>query len=202
MNPYVATGLAMCLVIFIALAGTAYLAVYFTRRAKADLERLLVPLAESISGEVDVEEAEVQGKWSGTIAQGRMASAAAGTVRLWQSDIIDAAAGAGWNYVYSRPNPKKKNPDAEIDIVTESASVRAWLETWTVDDLAPIRPEATDWVQVEYSPEAGFIRIARPMHGRNDIPSPESFAADLGFAERIGDRNRALQEQLAARDKE
>lgn len=190
----------MCLVIFIALFGTGYLAVYFTRRAKADLQRLLVPLAERIGGEADIEDAHVQGKWNRTIAQGRMASAAAGTVRLWQSDLIDAAAGAGWNYVYSRPNPKKKNPDAEIDIVTESAPIRAWLETWTLDDLAPIRPDATDWVQVEYSPDAGYVRIARPMHGRNDIPAPEAFAADLEFAEEIGNRNRALQEQLATKE--
>jgi hypothetical protein len=192
----------MCLVIFIALFGTGYLAVYFTRRAKADLERLLVPLAESIGGEADVEEAQVQGKWNRTIAQGRMASAAAGTVRLWQSDVIDAAAGAGWNYVYSRPNPKKKNPDAEIDIVTESPPIREWLETWTVDDLAPIRPDATDWVQVEYSPGAGYVRVARPMHGRNDIPTPEAFEADLEFAEEVGNRNRAIQEKLATKELE
>jgi hypothetical protein len=192
----------MCLVIFIALFGTGYLAVYFTRRAKADVERLLVPLAERIGGEADVEEAQVQGKWNRTIAQGRMASAAAGTVRLWQSDVIDAAAGAGWNYVYSRPNPKKKNPDAEIDIVTESPPIREWLETWTVDDLAPIRPDATDWVQVEYSPGAGYVRVARPMHGRNDIPTPEAFEADLEFAEEVGNRNRAIQEKLATKELE
>lgn len=202
MNPYIATGLAMCLVILVALVGTAYLAVYFTRRAKADLERLLVPLAESIEGKADVEEAEIEGRWNRTLAQGRMASAAAGTVRLWQTDLIDSAAGVGWNFVYSRPNPKKKNPDAEIDIVTDSEPIRAWLQSWTVDDLGPIRPNETDWVQVEYSPSGGYIRIARPMHGRNDIPAPEAFGADLEFAEQIGNRNRAMQEQLATRDTE
>lgn len=202
MNPYVLTGLAMCLVILVALVGTGYLAVYFTRRAKADLERLLVPLAESIGGKADVEEAQVEGRWNRTLAQGRMASAAAGTVRLWQSDLIDAAAGTGWNFVYSHPNPKKKNPDEEIEVVTESAAIREWLENWTVDELEPIRPHETDWVQVEYSPEAGYIRVARPMHGRNDIPTPEAFAADLHFAERIGTSNRAMQEQLATRETE
>ena len=104
MNPYVATGLVMCLVILIALIGTGYLAVYFTRRAKADVERMLTPLAELIEGEADVDEAEVKGKWKGTIAQGRMANAGAGTVTLWQSDIIDAAGGEGWNFVYSSTN--------------------------------------------------------------------------------------------------
>lgn len=195
MNPYVATGLAMCLVILVALIGTGYLAVYFTRRAKADLERLLVPLAERIDGEADVEEAEVKGRWNRTIVMGRMARAAAGTVTLWQSDLIDSAAGTSWNYVYSRPNPKKKVPEAEIDIVTESEPIRAWLETWTLEDLTPIRPQETDWVQVEYLAEAGTIRIARPMHGRNDIPSPDLFVRDLEYAETIGDRNRTIQEQ-------
>ena len=57
----------MCLVILIALFGTGYLAVYFTRRAKADLERLLVPLAASIDGESDIDEAEVKGRFNGTI---------------------------------------------------------------------------------------------------------------------------------------
>ena len=186
----------MCLVVLIALVGTGYLAVYFTRRAKADVERLLTPLAESIGGEADVEEAQVEGKWNGTLVQGRMASAAAGTVRLWQTDLIDAAAGTGWNYVYSRPNPKKKATDLDVEIITDSGPVRKWLETWSVDDLTPIRPNGTEWVQVEYSPTAGYLRIARPMHGRNDIPTPELFAQDLMFAEKIGQENRGLQQSL------
>lgn len=193
MNPYVATGLAMCLVIVVSLIGTGYLAVYFTRRAKADVERMLTPLAETLSGEADVEEAEVRGKWQGTIAMGRMANAAAGTVTLWQTDVIDSAGGTGWNYVYSRPNPKKKDPAEEIDIVTESAAIRSWLETWTVDDFAAIRPQETDWVQVEYSPEAGRIRVARPIGNRNGIPAPEAFVADLDYLVEIGNTNRAMQ---------
>ena len=192
----------MCLVILIALFGTGYLAVYFTRRAKADLERLLVPLAASIDGESDIDEAEVKGKFNGTIVEGRMAGAAAGTVTLWQTDLIDAAGGAAWNFVYSRPNPKKKNPEEEIEIVTESAPIRAWLETWTVHDLELIRPAETDWVQVEYNPEAGRIRVARPIHGRNGIPHPEAFGFDLVFAENVGKLNRARQERLAAENAE
>lgn len=194
MNPYIATGLAMCLVILLALFGTGYLAVYFTRRAKADVEKLLAPLAEMTNGEADVEEAEVTGRWRDTLVQGRMAGAAAGTVTLWQSDLVDSAGGVGWNYVYSKPNPKKKNPDAEIDIITDAPHLRSWLETWTVQDLAPIEPEATDWVQVEYSPAAGTIRVARPIRGRNGIPSSEAFARDLDFAAAIGARNRELQQ--------
>lgn len=194
MNPYVATGLAMCLVILIALVGTGYLAVYFTRRAKADVARLLAPLATMIEGEADVEEAEVKGKWQGTIAQGRMANAAAGTVTMWQSEVIDAAGGEGWNFVYSRPNQKKKDPAEEIEIVTESDDLRAWLETWTAETISSTGPQETDWLQVEYSPEAGYVRIARPIHNRNGIPAEDAFARDLDFAFEIGAQNRARQQ--------
>lgn len=196
MNPYVATGLAMCLVILIALVGTAYLAVYFTRRAKADVERLMTPLAELTEGEADVDEAEVKGTWKGTIVQGRMANAAAGTVTLWQSDLVDSAGGPGWNFVYSRPNPKKKDPAEEIEIVTESPELRSWLETWTVEDIAPIQPMETDWVQVEYLSDAGTIRVARPIKGRNQIPTAEAYASDLDFAFEVGNENRKRQESL------
>lgn len=195
MNPYVLTGLAMCLVILVALVGTAYLAVYFTRRAKADVKRLITPLADLIDGEADVDEAEVKGKWKDTLVLGRMAGAAAGTVTLWQTDVIDSAGGDAWNFVYSRPNQKKERPE-EIEIVTESPAMQAWLETWTVDDITPIEPMATDWVQVEYTPEGGYIRVARPIQGRNGIPSPEAFQRDLDFAHEVGTRNRALQETM------
>lgn len=202
MNPYVATGLAMCLVILIALIGTAYLAVYFTRRAKADVLRLLTPLAELTVGEADVDEAEVKGTWKGTIVQGRMANAAAGTVTLWQSDLIDSAGGTGWNFVYSRPNPKKKDPAEEIEIVTESPEMRSWLETWSVEDIAPIQPQETDWVQVEYLPDAGTVRVARPIKGRNQIPTADAFASDLDFAYKTGAENRQRQETLNIKETE
>lgn len=194
MNPYVATGLAMCLVILIALVGTAYLAVYFTRRAKADVERMLTPLAELVNGKADVDEASVTGRWKDAMVIGRMANAAAGTVTLWQSDLIDAAGGEAWNFVYSRPNPKKKDPAEEIEIVTESEALRFWLEGWTVSDIDEIRPQETDWVQVEYSPEGGYVRVARPIKGRNQIPSSQEFSKDLDLALRVGQENRTRQE--------
>lgn len=192
----------MCLVILVALIGTAYLAVYFTRRAKADVERMLTPLAELTNGEANVDEADINGKWKDTIAQGRMANAAAGTVTLWQSDIIDSAGGEGWNFVYSRPNPKKKDPAEEIEIVTDSPELRTWLETWTAEDISPIQPQATDWVQVEYSPEGGYVRVARPIKGRNEIPSADQFQNDLDFAHAIGAENRKRQEAMKAGETE
>lgn len=192
----------MCLVILIALAGTSYLAVYFTRRAKADLEQLLTPLAEHLNGTVNVEDASVEGTYGGTIAMARMAAAAAGTVRVWQVDLIDAAGGEGWNYVYSRPKPKKGQTEPVIDIVSENDEIRLMLSRLDRAAIEPLRPDATDWVQVQYNPEAGYVRVARPMHGRNDIPGPERLETDLEFLRQVGDENRALQERLRAEPEE
>lgn len=192
------TGLAMCLVIGVALVGTAYLAMYFTRRAKADLEALLTPLADYLEGDVDVENASVSGRWNGTLAMGRMAGAAGGTVRVWQVDLIDSAGGHAWNYVYSRP--KKSRPEPEIDIVTDNAAIARQLRSLDREAIAPLEPDATDRVQVEYNPEGGYVRAARPMHGRNDIPGVERFEADLRFLQGVGDENRAMQKRIASED--
>lgn len=186
----------MCMVIGVALIGTAYLAVFFTRRAKADLEKLLAPLAEYLDGEADVEEATVSGRWNNTLAIGRMAGAAGGTVRVWQVDLIDSAGGDAWNYVYSRP--KKNQTEPVIDIVTDNAVIAERLKRIDGETIEILRPEATDWVQVEYNPEGGYVRVARPMHGRNDIPGVERFETDLQFLKEIGDENRTLQERLAS----
>lgn len=186
----------MCMVIGVALIGTAYLAVFFTRRAKADLEKLLAPLAEYLDGEADVEEATVSGRWNNTLAIGRMAGAAGGTVRVWQVDLIDSAGGYAWNYVYSRP--KKNQTEPVIDIVTDNAVIAERLKRIDGETIEILRPEATDWVQVEYNPEGGYVRVARPMHGRNDIPGVERFETDLQFLKEIGDENRTLQERLAS----
>lgn len=197
-NPYLMTGLAMCLVIGVAVVGTAYLAVFFNRRAKADLAALLTPLAEYVEGDVNMENASVSGRWNGTLAIGRMAGAAGGTFRVWQVDLIDSAGGDAWNYVYSRP--KKSLSEPEIDIVTDNAIIAERLRQVDRETIAPLEPDATDWVQVEYSPEGGYVRAARPMHGRNDIPGVERFETDLRFLQRVGDENRAMQERFARTD--
>ncbi|HEV2073917.1 MAG TPA: hypothetical protein VGR29_09775 [Thermomicrobiales bacterium] len=191
-NPYVLTGLVMCIVIIIALIGTSYLAVYFTRRAKVDLEQLLTPLAELLDGEVEIEEAEVKGRWRGYLVMARMANAAAGTVRIFQIDMIDPAGGDGWNFVYSRP--RKGHPEPEIDFQSTNQSIRAALAGLEAFRLAPLEPGKRDWLQLEYSPDAGYVRLARPMHGRNEIPAPLDFQVDLDYLVQLCDENRALQE--------
>ena len=194
MNPYVLTGLAMCLIIVVALVGTSYLAVYFTRRAKADLERLLTPLAEMIGGEADLDEAEVKGTWQGNLVMARMANAAAGTVRLFQIDMIDAAGGTGWNYVYSRP--RKDHPEPEIEFISDRPEIQGALDGLQMGALEALLPNDREWLQLEYSPEAGHIRLARPMKGRNEIPAPERFGIDLDFLVKLCDENRRLQQPL------
>lgn len=183
----------MCMVIIVALVGTSYLAVHFTRRAKADLEQLLAPLAAHIDGDYSVDDASIEGRWGGTLVQARMAAAAAGTVRVWQVDLIDSAAGDAWNYVYSRP--KKGQAAPEIDVVTENRRIADVLAHVNRDTIDVLQPEQTDWVQVEYSPEGGYVRVARPMHGRNDIPGVERFQIDLEFLQQVGHENRAMQER-------
>ena len=64
MNPYLSFSIAMCAVVIIALAGTAYLAAYFNRRSKNDMQAALEPLAQVIDGEIDVEEGLVKGRSS------------------------------------------------------------------------------------------------------------------------------------------
>lgn len=195
MNPYVLTGLAMCMIVVIALVGTSYLAVYFTRRAKADLERLLVPLAEMIEGQVDIDEAEIKGTWQRNLVMARMANAAAGTVRLFQIDMIDSAGGTGWNFVYSRP--RKDHPEPEVEFISDRPDLQQRLTRLELPVLAPLHVDERDWLQLEYNPEAGHVRLARPMKGRNDIPSPERFRADLDYLVTLCEQNRAIQQPVA-----
>ena len=199
-NPYVATGLAMCSIMLVALVGTAYLAVYFNRRAKADLERLMTPLAAVIGGTVDLEDAEVSGSYGGNLVMARMANAAAGTVRLFQIDMIDAAGGTGWNYVYARPRKQETAPRIEFE--SKLMDIRTNLAHLGEDRLAPLQPNAADWLQVEYNPDVGHVRLARPMKSRNDIPTAEAFERDLRYLVELGNENRALQDGLRAATQE
>ena len=46
------------------------------------------------------------------------------------------------------------------------------------------------WTRVEYDPEAGHIRLTKPMMTRNDIPSPELFEQQLDTLVEIANFNR------------
>ena len=83
----------MCIIVLLSLAGTAYLAVYFNRRAKDDLELRLEPIAETIDGQVNLDDARVDGRYHGQIAIARLANAPGGFGRLFHVELVDSAGG-------------------------------------------------------------------------------------------------------------
>lgn len=191
MNPYLAVTLVMCGVIFLALAATAYMAVYFTRRAKADLHQALTPLAAVLDGEADIEEARVQGRYAGKLAFGRMAHAEGGPVRVFQTEVIDAAGGEKWLYVaYPARGTTEFRP--------EGSPMRQRLEPLDRPDLAMTLGVSSEWFQLEYSPVGGYVRLTMPMSTRKDIPAGADFRRQLALLDELSDRNRVMQEGVAA----
>lgn len=188
-NPYVAVSLAMCGIIFIALAATAYMAVYFTRRAKGDLEVALAPLATLLDGTADVENAEVTGRYRRKLTFGRMAHAEGGPVRVFQVEMIDAAGGEEWLFVqYPGRGTTEVRP--------EDSPVAAGIEALAAPDLAQRLAIRSDWYQLNFSPEGGYVRLSYPMATRKDIPNLDAFERQLQELDRITDRNREVQESL------
>lgn len=196
MNPYVSAGLAMCAVIFISLALTAYLAVYFNRRAKADLRSALEALAERIEGSVDVEEAHVTGRYDRKLVIGRMAHADGGPVRVFQVDVIDSVGGTGWVYVSLAPG--KDGSGRTYQFESADTGIRRHLPLLDTPDLPVLLGAKDDWFQVEYSPTGGHVRATRPMDTRKDLPDGDAFVAVVEWLSRLADQNRALQEQPTA----
>jgi hypothetical protein len=177
----------MCGVVFLALAATAYMAVYFTRKAKADLQQALAPLAVLLGGDADVEEAQVSGRHAGKLAFGRMAHAEGGPVRVFQTELIDAAGGDKWLYVaYPARGTTEFRP--------EDSPMYDWLTTLHREDLATELGVTSDWFQLDYSPEGGYMRLTTPMSTRKDIPTESVFGNQLEVLVRLSDENRALQE--------
>ncbi len=195
MNPYVAVTLVMCGVIFLALAATAYMAVYFTRRAKADLEQALAPLAGILDGETDVENAVVEGRHAGKLAFGRMAHAEGGPVRVFQTEVIDAAGGEKWLYVsYPSRGTTEFRPEGSPMFQSLAVLSRA--------DLATALGVKSDWFQIEYSPEGGYVRLTMPMSTRKDIPTADEFRSQLAVLNDLSDENRTLQERTITASQE
>ncbi|MDQ3657744.1 MAG: hypothetical protein M3457_22050 [Chloroflexota bacterium] len=192
MNPYVAVTLVMCGVIFLALAATAYMAVYFTRKAKADLQHALTPLAAVLDGKADVENAQVEGRYAGKLAFGRMAHAEGGPVRVFQTELIDAAAGEKWLYVaYPARGTTEFQP--------EGSPMFQELEVLQRTELAAALVVTSDWFQLDYSPEGGYVRLTTPMSTRKDIPPEDDFRRQLALLDKLSDENRAMQERNAAK---
>ncbi len=189
MDPYLAFGLAMCAIVLFSLAGTAYLAAMFNRRAKADLRERLTPLAEVIDGEADIEEASVSGRYNGQLAYGRMVSAQGGMGRLFNVEIVDSAGGNRWEWS-SLP---EKNVPEPVRTFEGGAELEQRLGAdWPA--LATVVPDdKKQRFGFIYDPEAGMVRLSRSMDGRNDIPDPDTFTRQLDTLIELGVANRAAQ---------
>ena len=191
MNPYLATAIAMCVIVLLSLAGTAYLAALFNRRAKSDLQTRLEPLAAAIDGEADVEEARVEGRFGGQIAIGRVANAPSGFGRLFHVELVDSAGGVPWEW---SSLPEKKGPGLTRTFEGDPEVKERLLLDIDFEEAATVVPD--DRAQrfgFIYDPAAGMIRLTREMRTRLDIPDVETFTRQLETLQRIGEANRQAQ---------
>lgn len=191
LNPYVLTALAMCAVVFVALVGTAYLAVFFNRRAKADLELALGPLATLIDGTVNLDEAEVSGSYDDYPAFGRMANASEGPGRVFQVDILDASGGAAWVYTSNQHASSGEPPTIDY----RGPSDLEELVTKVIGDHidAILEPERERF-RVEYLQDQGFLRFVRSIRSRREIPNATSLETQLKMMRSLAVVNRAFME--------
>ncbi|HLL50095.1 MAG TPA: hypothetical protein VK356_05450 [Thermomicrobiales bacterium] len=191
MNPYLATAIAMCLIVLLSLAGTAYLAAVFNRRAKSDLLARLEPLAAAIDGAADVEDARVEGRFRGQIAIGRVANAPGGFGRLFHVELVDSAGGVPWEW---SSLPDKKGPGLTRTFEGDPDVKERLLSGIDFEEVATIVPD--DRAQrfgFLYDPAAGMIRLTREMRTRLDIPDAETFTRQLETLQRVGEVNRRVQ---------
>ena len=186
------TALAMCAVVLLALAGTAYLAVFFNRRAKADLQAALDPLAEVVDGTVDLDEAEVSGTFAGYPAFGRMANASEGPGRVFQVDLLDSAGGVPWVYTSNQNASSGKPPMIDY---TGPDDLRDTIHGAVRDDIRSILDPDRERFRLEYLRDQGFLRLVRSMGTRRDIPGAESFRHQLGLLATIAEHNRPYMER-------
>ena len=150
----------MCAILFLALADTSYLAVYFNRKAKEDLEAALTPLAEVIEGEIDLDEATISGRYSGHLTSAKVSTLPGGMGRVFLISLIDGAGGDPWQWTLTRSKEAGTPPGGSFDSEPAGLSeiVGPQLHTM-VDD-----PSLADaWFRVDYDPEAGHVQLTRPM---------------------------------------
>jgi hypothetical protein len=190
-DPYLATAIAMCVIVVLSLAGTAYLAAVLNRRAKSDLQTRLDPLAAAIDGTVDVEEGQVEGRFRGQIAIGRVANAPGGFGRLFHIELVDSAGGVPWEW---SSLPDKKGPGLTRAFEGDPEVKARLLADIDFEEAATVVPD--DRAQrfgFQYDPAAGMIRLTREMRSRLDIPDAETFTSQLETLQRIGEANRRAQ---------
>ena len=191
MNPYLATAIAMCVIVLLSLAGTAFLAAVMNKRAKSDLLARLEPLAAVIDGAADVEEARVEGRYRGQIAIGRVANAPGGFGRLFHVELVDSAGGVPWEW---SSLPDKKGPGLTRTFEGDPEVKARLLSDIDFEEVATVVPD--DRAQrfgFLYDPAAGMVRLTREMRTRLDIPDAETFTRQLETLQRIGEANRRAQ---------
>ena len=191
MNPYLATAIAMCVIVLLSLAGTAYLAAAFNRRAKSDLLSRLEPLAAAIDGEADVEEARIEGRYRGQIAIGRVANAPGGFGRLFHVELVDSAGGVPWEW---SSLPDKKGPGLIRAFEGDPEVKERLLSSIDFEEAATVvLDDRAQRFGFLYDPAAGMVRLTREMRTRLDIPDAETFTRQLETMQRIGEANRRAQ---------
>lgn len=190
MNPYLSFSIAMCAVVIIALAGTAYLAVYFNRRSKNDMSASLTPLAEVIDGEIDLEEGLVKGRYLGQLAEGQVSTMPGGMARVFLASIVESAGGQAWEWTLTR-SKEPGGPD-ESRFKDDVPGVTDRIEPL----LIPLKDDpdlAGIWYRIEYDPKSGLLKMTRPMRVRRDIPGPDAFTRYLDVLIAAAAENRAAQ---------
>jgi hypothetical protein len=190
-NPYLATAIAMCVIVLLSLAGTAYLAAVMNKRARSDLLARLEPLAAVIDGAADVAEARVEGRYRGQIAIGRVSNAPGGFGRLFHVELVDSAGGVPWEW---SSLPDKKGPGLTRAFEGNLEVKERLLSSIDFEEAATVVPDdRTQRFGFLYDPAAGMIRLTREMRTRLDIPDAEMFTRQLETLQRIGEANRRAQ---------
>ena len=179
----------MCIIVLLSLAATAYLAIYFNRRAKEDLEQRLRPLAEVTDGQVNLDEARVDGRYHGQIAIARLANAPGGFGRLFHVELVDSAGGQEWEWS-SLPDKKRQGP---VRSFTGGATLRDRLGIDFDHSATVVQDDQHQRFGFAYDPAAGMVRLTREMRTRLDIPDVETFTHQLESLERMGEANRRAQ---------
>jgi hypothetical protein len=180
----------MCVIVLISLIATAYMAMYFNKRAKADLQQAMSPLAKIVEGDFDLEDAVVKGRFNGHIAEGRMATSIIGAGRVFHTTIIDGAGGSKW--AFYAVAPKSQEGQVALSFETDDPT----LENRLVESLKPLielQGQDAPWARIEYDPTPGHVRLTRPMRTRHDIPRAEVFQAQLETVVSAGAANRSIQ---------